>query len=163
MANPGLITTIVIFGGSGDLTWRKLVPALYNNFLKGRLTDCTHIIGFARRPYTDDEFRNHLKEGVTSFSAETFQESTWTEFSNRITYFHGDLQILADHSRLKDAMATLEKGPANRLYYLATAPEFYRPAIENLGATGLAVQSQGWRDFLAGNGSVEKGTFPVIG
>ena len=51
-------TTIVIFGASGDLTWRKLVPALYNNFKKGRLAECANIVGFARRPYTDDTFRD---------------------------------------------------------------------------------------------------------
>ena len=62
-------TTIVIFGASGDLTWRKLVPALYNNFKKGRLAECAHIVGFARRPLTDDSFRAHLREGTAQFSA----------------------------------------------------------------------------------------------
>ena len=55
--------TLVIFGASGDLTWRKLIPALYNNFKKDRLAECANIIGFARRPYSNDEFRQHLLEG----------------------------------------------------------------------------------------------------
>ena len=54
MARACVPTTLVIFGASGDLTWRKLIPALYNNFKKGRLADCANIVGFARRPYSDD-------------------------------------------------------------------------------------------------------------
>jgi glucose-6-phosphate 1-dehydrogenase len=53
MMESGPATTIVIFGASGDLTWRKLIPALYNNFKKGRLAECAHIVGFERRPLTD--------------------------------------------------------------------------------------------------------------
>ena len=60
-------TSIVIFGASGDLTSRKLIPALYNNFKKGRLGECANIVGFARRPYTDETFRAYLREGVAQW------------------------------------------------------------------------------------------------
>jgi glucose-6-phosphate 1-dehydrogenase len=76
-------TTIVIFGASGDLTWRKLAPALYNNFKKGRLSDCAHVVGFARRPYTDETFRQRLREGTQQFSPGTFDPETWETFAER--------------------------------------------------------------------------------
>ena len=72
MSDSCQATSIVIFGASGDLTWRKLIPALYNNFKKGRLSECASVVGFARRDYTDDSFRAHLREGVSQFSPETF-------------------------------------------------------------------------------------------
>ena len=68
MPNDDKPTKIVIFGASGDLTWRKLVPALYNNHVKKRLTVNGNIVGFARRPYTDETFRQRLQDGVTTFS-----------------------------------------------------------------------------------------------
>ena len=140
--------TIVIFGASGDLTWRKLVPALYNNFKKGRLDACAQIVGFARRPISDEEFRDHLKEGVILFSPETFLEETWEAFSKKLHYIKGDLEISSDFSNLREKLESLEKGPVDRLYYLATAPEYYLGAVENLGSAGLADQSTGWRRIV---------------
>jgi glucose-6-phosphate 1-dehydrogenase len=137
--------TIVIFGATGDLTWRKLVPALYNNYIKGRLDECAHIIGFARRAMTNEEFRTHLKEGMTTFSSDSFTVSSWDAFADRISYFNGDLQNLADFSHLKETLVKLETLPADRLYYLATSPDYYSGTIENLGAAGLADQSDHWR------------------
>ena len=140
--------TIVIFGASGDLTWRKLVPALYNNFKKGRLDACARVVGFARRPISDEEFRSHLKEGVISFSPETYVEDTWEAFSEKLHYIKGDLEIPADFARLGEKLKSLENGPVNRLYYLATAPEYYLETVDNLGFAGLADQSTGWRRIV---------------
>ena len=134
-------STIVIFGASGDLTRRKLIPALYNNFKKGRLTECAHIVGFARRPYNVDTFREYLREGVTAFSPETFDDSTWVAFAQILDYFQGDLNAPDDFVRLDAFLASAENGPANRLYYLATPPEFYVPISGALGAAGMAAQS----------------------
>jgi glucose-6-phosphate 1-dehydrogenase len=141
-------TTIVIFGASGDLTWRKLVPALYNNFKKGRLTDCSNIVGYARRPYTNDTFRAHLHEGIAQFSADTFDESAWTEFSRRLHYFQGDLDVLGDFPRLDGFLKSLENNSGNRLYYLATAPEHYTPVVAELGSAGMVDQTEGWRRIV---------------
>jgi len=140
--------TIVIFGATGDLTWRKLIPALYNNYVKDRLEDCTHVVGFARRPMTSDEFRDHLKEGVAFFSPDSFMESKWASFSEKLSYFVGDLASPGDFSRLADSLKDLETAPANRLYYLATSPDYYISSIENLGSAGLADQSNGWRRIV---------------
>ena len=135
-------TTILIFGASGDLTWRKLIPALYHNFRKGRLSECAHVVGFARRPYTNDSLREYLKEGVLQFSPEVYNEGDWAEFSSRITYFQGDLDAVGDYLRLESYLNSLEEGPANRLYYLATAPEHYPLVVKNLGSSGMARASE---------------------
>ena len=163
-------TTIVIFGATGDLTWRKLIPALYNNFKKGRLAECAHIAGFARRPWTDDSFRAHLREGAAQFSPETFDPATWESFVRMIHYFQGNLDVAEDFPKLEAFLQTLEGGmaragqdanrlsrspdasgmapgwqDANRLYYLATAPEHYAQVVSALGTAGMASQGPCWR------------------
>jgi len=145
-------TTIVIFGATGDLTWRKLVPALYNNFKKKRLPQArTDIVGFARRPYTDDEFREHLRDGVSQNSPDTFDAAVWAEFAPRLRYCAGNFDNVADFSRLEKFLLQEEGGPCNRLYYLATSPEFYMPIAGYLGQAEMAHQNdpvQGWRRII---------------
>ncbi len=141
--------TIVVFGASGDLTSRKLIPALYNNFIKGRLSACARIVGFARRPFTDETFREHLQTGVVQFCAETYDPQKWDEFSGKIRYFQGNLGVPADFSGLSRFLDDLEEGPADRLYYLATAPEHYAPVVIDLGNAGMAEQKGGnWRRII---------------
>jgi glucose-6-phosphate 1-dehydrogenase len=138
-------TTIVIFGASGDLTQRKLVPALFHLYRKERLPADTRIVGFARRPYSHEEFRARLREGMEKFASGTFDAEMWERFAPHLRYVRGDLNTPADFEKLRASLAEIETGPANRLYYLATAPSFYRPVIEQLGATGLAQEIEGWR------------------
>jgi glucose-6-phosphate 1-dehydrogenase len=141
-------TTIVIFGASGDLTWRKLIPALYNNFKKGRLSNCANIVGYARRPFTDETLRAHLRDGTNQFSPDTFDNSIWEAFASQLHYFQGDLDVLGDFPRLNEFLGKLEIRSANRLYYLATAPEHYAPVIAELGAAGMAAQAECWRRIV---------------
>lgn len=140
--------SIVIFGASGDLTWRKLIPALYNNYRKGRLSECARIVGFARRPFSDEEIRAHFREGVESFSNGSFDAATWEQFSRMITYFQGNLDNPADYLRLDEVLRTAEGEGANRLYYLATAPEYYESCAEFLGKAGMTNQAKGWRRII---------------
>jgi glucose-6-phosphate 1-dehydrogenase len=148
MTNDDKNITIVIFGASGDLTWRKLVPALYNNYIKGRMSQCGEIVGFARRPYTGDTFRQRLQEGVTTFSPESFDQARWNDFSSKLIYFQGNLDVSEDFKRLGDFLSQREGKPTNRLYYLATAPEHYIPVVNYLGQAGLAEQSEAWRRII---------------
>jgi len=141
-------TTIVIFGASGDLTWRKLVPALYNNYIKGRMSGVREIIGFARRPYNDETFRQRLQEGVATFSPESFNQDQWDQFSSRLVYFQGNLDIQEDFKRLDEFLNQRESTLTNRLYYLAIAPEYYIQVVNCLGQAGLADQSDGWRSII---------------
>ncbi len=145
-------TTIIIFGASGDLTRRKLIPALYNLYRKDRLPEQTQIIGFARRPYDDQIFREQMLDGLQEFSKDTYEPALWDQFAPKITYFQGNLSEAEDFARLRTYLEKLETAPSNRLYYLATAPGFFEPAIEYLGAAGLAQEdpddSAPWRHIV---------------
>jgi glucose-6-phosphate 1-dehydrogenase len=148
MINDDRLTTIVIFGASGDLTWRKLVPALYNNHIKGRMPNCGDIIGFARRPYTDETFRQRLQEGVQTFSPDSYNQERWEDFSAKLIYFQGNLDVPEDFKRLGEFLKQCEARPTNRLYYLAIAPEHYIPVVNCIGQAGLADQNEGWRRII---------------
>jgi glucose-6-phosphate 1-dehydrogenase len=144
-------TTIVIFGASGDLTARKLIPALYNSYKKGRLPAGVNVVGFARRPFNDESFRAVLREGAAKFSADSFEASLWEEFAGKLHYFQGNLDMTADFPKLEKTLQALEGGVANRLYYLATAPEHYAIVASDLGAAGMAKQEAGgevWRRIV---------------
>ena len=146
--NNSLPTTIVIFGASGDLTERKLIPALYSQFRKARLPAGLRIVGFARRPWTDDDFRAHLLEGIQTYEPAAYDEPTWQSFIAIASYCRGDLNTEADYATLNQVLADLEGGPANRLYYLATAPEYYIPALTHLGANRMAEETDAWRRIV---------------
>jgi glucose-6-phosphate 1-dehydrogenase len=140
-------TTIVIFGASGDLTYRKLIPALFHNRKKGRLWDRTRIVGVARRDWSDDFFRERLLDGVKRFGG-PFDEKAWNEFAQRIRYIPGNLEVPEDYATVDARLREIEGGPANRLYYLATAPEFCGPACDCLAAAGMNTEEEGYRRII---------------
>ena len=107
-------TTIVIFGATGDLTHRKLIPALYRNRKKGRLWDRTRIVGVARRDWSTDYFREHVLDGVKKFGG-TFDEKVWADFASRLHYVRGDLEVPADFPKVDARLREIEGTPANRL------------------------------------------------
>lgn len=129
---------IIIFGASGDLTRRKLIPALFNLYKKKQLPPSLTITGFARRPYDNDSFKNYLEHYVQEYSAETYSKEDWQKFAHKIYYFKGDLTNYTDFVDLKKFLASVEKQAANRLYYLATSPLLYDQIATYLGKTGLA-------------------------
>lgn len=138
-------TTIIIFGASGDLTRRKLIPALFNSFCKKRLPEQFNIVGYARRDWDNDHFRELLRDGMNEFAPDAYDEEKWTQFMPRLTYFKGNLNETADFGKLKQYLHGLEDFPANRLYYLAIAPSFFVPVIESLGEHNMMTQDDGWR------------------
>ena len=140
-------TTVVIFGASGDLTRRKLIPALYNNFRKKRLPAGLRIVGFARRDWSDDPFRDHLGSGVKKYGA-GFDTRVWNEFARNIHYFQGDLDTPADYKKLHSTLEAMEIEPADRLYYLATAPDFYGPTCRHLAAAAMTSEGSGQRRII---------------
>lgn len=135
--------TIVIFGASGDLTSRKLIPALFNLFRRDRLPDEVQVVGFARRPYSHDDFRGLMRDAVQENDG--FDASAWDEFSSRLYYSRGDLSTPEDYENLHQFLYEIEKKNANRLYYLATAPSFYDDVVSNLHHAGMSSQEDGWR------------------
>ena len=130
--------TIVIFGASGDLTSRKLIPALYELHRKKRLPENTRIVGFSRTKYADDAWRDKLAETTAHFVGKTFDADLWREFAASISYQPGDIATAEDFSSLSNYLATLEgEQVAERIYYLSTAPQLYATAITHLGAAGM--------------------------
>jgi glucose-6-phosphate 1-dehydrogenase len=144
----GLPLTLVIFGASGDLTRRKLVPALFAAFLKGRLPERLVVVGFARQEMDDDAFRQRLREGVREFLPGAFREERWEEFARCLGYFRGDLGLAGDFVRLDSHLKGREGGEADRVFYLATSPEFFPGIVESLGLAGLADDAGGARRLV---------------
>ena len=140
--------TIVIFGASGDLTSRKLIPALYQLFRKKRLPPDVKILGFSRTEFADDEWRGKLAESTAQFAGKDFEPETWRQFAESIHYQPGDLETEDDLRKLAERLEQLEPAPATRVYYLATAPQFYEAAVAGLGATGLADENGGVRRIV---------------
>jgi glucose-6-phosphate 1-dehydrogenase len=132
--------TFVIFGASGDLTSRKLVPAIYKLFRKGRLNEQVRIVGFSRTEYTHDQWREALAVTTAKFAADSFDSESWNKFAAGIYYHPGDISQAEDFTSLAQRLDELDEGTARRIYYLSTAPRFYQPAVANLGAAGLACQ-----------------------
>ena len=141
-------TTIVIFGASGDLTQRKLIPALYNLYRKQRLPPDVRIVGYARRPYSHAEFRQLVRTGVAEFSPDSFDAALWDTFAAHLWYVPGDLTTAEDYAHLDAFLREQECGAVDRLYYLSIAPDFYVPVIETLAATGMAHEQNGSRRIV---------------
>ncbi len=138
--------TLVIFGASGDLTSRKLVPALYQLFRKGRLDEPIRVVGFSRSSFTHDQWRDKLAETTATFAGKSFNAEQWAEFAKQVFYHQGDIGKPDDFLALREFLDKLDDGKeSQRLYYLATAPRFYLPAIQQLGQSGLADEHGGLR------------------
>ncbi|HKY52738.1 MAG TPA: hypothetical protein VJM08_00470, partial [Anaerolineales bacterium] len=85
----GLPTSIVIFGASGDLTQRKLVPSLFNLYRKGRLPKQFRIVGYGNTAFSDEQFRTHLKDGMKEFATFKYKSEEWASFANNLAYQQG--------------------------------------------------------------------------
>lgn len=141
-----MTTNVVIFGISGDLARRKLVPALFTLYCKGRLPEDVRIIGFARSDYSDNACRVHMWEGAQELGELSTRQDDWDRFSERVFFVRGDLNDPEALGRLRERLEEFEEGAAeaNRLYYLSIAPSLYGTAVTNLGTAGLASREKGW-------------------
>ena len=144
--------TVVIFGASGDLTARKLVPALFNLMLKDRLPPETRVVGVARSEYTDDAFRAHMgekvKEALTG-AGEDFDAGRWAEFAARLHYVSTDVTKPDGMAKLAASLARHEgPGGGRRLYYLSVAPELYPALATTLGEAGFNAETGGFRRLV---------------
>ena len=143
-------TTIVIFGASGDLTSRKLIPALFSNFRKGRLPEDISIVGFSRHPFSDDAFRQKMKEGMREHSPSEFDEQHWLSFSKHLSYHRGDIDRLDDFRSLSQKIGSATEDAGNFLFHLAVAPSLYINVVHMLHEAKLVVGSgrQGYRRII---------------
>lgn len=139
--------TIVIFGASGDLTRRKLIPALFSLFVKGQLPADFRIVGSARSEFDDERFREHLRDGVNQTRA-SLDASKWEEFASHLTYVQGDYGDPTALRRLGQRLTELEPEGAGRLYYFAVPPTIYGDLIAAMGMAGLSAGGAGWRRLV---------------
>lgn len=134
-------TTILIFGASGDLTARKLIPALYTLWKTGYLPGNSRIVGVARREKTDESFRNELYDAVNKQSRTgDVTADDWAAFSQRLYYCRVDLQDAETFGQLKARVEELETEhnlPGNRLVYLATSPSLFEPSVAALDSVNM--------------------------
>ncbi|MES1022031.1 glucose-6-phosphate dehydrogenase [Gloeocapsa sp. BRSZ] len=131
---------LVIFGASGDLTQRKLVPALYKLRRERRIPPETTIVGVARRDWSHDYFREQMREGIEQFSDGLGREELWQEFSQGLFYCPGDIDNPDSYQKLKELLSELDgkRGTqGNRVFYLSVAPKFFPEAIGQLGEAGM--------------------------
>jgi glucose-6-phosphate 1-dehydrogenase len=139
--------TLVIFGATGDLTRRKLIPALYDLACVGCMSPHFDIVGVGRKPLSDDEFRKILEEGAAkSKDSRNFNAEGWNDFAKRITYFRGDTDNANTYRQLGKHLAEMESTGAspNLLLYLATPSSLFAEIIEGLGDAGLNRNQKGW-------------------
>ena len=142
---------IVIFGASGDLTGRKLIPALYDLYRQDRLPEKLCVVGVSRTAMTDDQFREKMLASVRQFSAH-FDESKWPEFAKRLNYHTGDAakveafpSLTTKVQQLGRERGMLKQGDMpNVLFYLSVAPSLYEPIIGNIGAAGMVMEGHRW-------------------
>ncbi len=141
--------TMVIFGASGDLTSRKLIPALYLQFQRGKLPESTRVVGVARSKFSDDEWRKELAGSTQKFVGDKFDQASWNEFAANVYYCPGDIQVDADFETLGLRLSEIEQSkPTDRVYYVATMPQLYEQAAAQLGKAGLAEDSKGARRIV---------------
>jgi glucose-6-phosphate 1-dehydrogenase len=137
---------MVIYGASGDLTKRKLLPALANLAQEGLLSRQFAIIGFSFDQMTTDAFREKLSAEMKEFAPESLNDELWKWFLERIYYVHGDFNDSSAYQRLKDQIAAVDKEhntQANRFHYLAVAPTFFSTIVRKLGEAGLTKETNG--------------------
>ncbi len=131
--------TLVIFGASGDLTQRKLIPALFRLHIKGRLPAETRIVGCSRSEFSDDRWRDSLGETTAKSVGEEFQAKAWNDFASRVYYQTLDIGQATDFAALASRLSQLDGGEdVARVYYLSTLPRLYAQAAAQLGSSGLA-------------------------
>jgi glucose-6-phosphate 1-dehydrogenase len=139
-------SAIVIFGANGDLTKRKLLPALYRLAFERRMPPGFVIYGNSRTRLSDEEFREKMKASVKQHLEDSpFDEELWGVFARSLFYVAGDLGDAAFYSDLAARLADHENRTAgNTLFYLSTQPQLYEPVVRRLGEARLA-RGAGWR------------------
>jgi glucose-6-phosphate 1-dehydrogenase len=140
--------TLVIFGASGDLTQRKLIPALFALYASRTLPEPFAVVGVARTEMSEEDFRRRMREAVIEHGrVQPASENVWERFTRALHYVPGDPKDPAVYGRLKELLQQLERahgGPENRLFYCATPPSLYDDIVEHLGAARLSRSASGW-------------------
>ncbi|HTO03170.1 MAG TPA: glucose-6-phosphate dehydrogenase [Opitutus sp.] len=139
-------TVVVIFGASGDLTARKLIPAVYNLGYDGLLPADFFLVGYGRKSIPNEEFRALATEAIKEFSRRELDDEVWSRIASQTSYVAGGYDDKAAFDRLAAHISELEKNlgrDVQTLFYISTPPSVFGTIIENLGASGLAARHLG--------------------
>jgi glucose-6-phosphate 1-dehydrogenase len=143
---------MVIFGAAGDLTKRKLIPALYNLAKSGLLPQQFAIVGVARAPMTTEDFRQRMTRDVREFATEEVEPGLWGWFAERLHYLAGNFEDPTLYPKLRDLLETVDKEHGTRgnyFYYLATGPSYFSGIVRHLAEHGLVREENGpWRRVI---------------
>ena len=134
-------TVMVIFGASGDLCARKLVPAIFNLGVDNLLPGDFHLIGFGRKPIEDDKFRSLMDDAINEFSRRPLNAEIWERVRANMTYHAGgydDPATFVELAKQIDAIEASLGREVQRLFYISTPPSVFEPIIANLGSSGMA-------------------------
>src|SRR5512147_2343569 len=146
--HPGDSCAFVVFGAMGDLTKRKLLPALYNLRANGLLPRNVAIVGVARRPLDNPGYREYANKVLREFATRPVEDAVWADYLERIHYVKGDFDDPATYQGIRAALehaAQVHGISGNALFYLATPPDEFGKIVSGLGTAGLTGQAQGWR------------------
>jgi glucose-6-phosphate 1-dehydrogenase len=151
IGKPGDPCAMVIFGAAGDLTRRKLIPALYNLARSELLSREFAVVGVARAQMSTDDFRKKVSEDMKQFATEAVDADLWEWFVRRLHYINGNFKDKNLYVQLKDVLDKVDRDHSthgNHLYYMATAADYFGPVVENLAAVGLMEENQHWRRVI---------------
>ena len=140
--------TLAIFGATGDLAKRKLVPSLYRLWQKGRLPENLRVVGTSRTELTTDQFRQEMRKAVTRFSTAPLDATSWSAFEKMLGYFAGDFSSPGWFAAFAEWLGKSGSLPGSLLFYLATGPDLFGPIAQGLGEAGLAEEKAGWRRLV---------------
>jgi len=150
--NSKLSCIFVIFGGTGDLTKRKLIPAIFSLMYEGKLPDNFTIVSIGRREKTNEQYRAEMYEFTKKFSRFSLNNTLWNKFSKKI--FYKNFDFTTDNDGYKELDSFLGKMDSKystggkRLYYLAVAPEFFEGIIRNLKNNEMVMKPNGWQRIM---------------
>jgi glucose-6-phosphate 1-dehydrogenase len=143
---------MVIFGASGDLTRRKLIPALYNLAKSQLLSRDFAVVGISRSPMSSEDYRKKVSEDMKKFATGDVDPDLWEWFVRRMFYMSGNFDEKETYARIKQQLEKIDKElstQGNYFYYLATAPDAFGPIVESLAEAGLMRQDKGhWRRVI---------------
>ncbi len=138
--------TLVIFGGTGDLTHRKLIPALYNLIYDNLMPQCFSVVCIGRRDKSQEEYRNEIFDSLRKNSRNRIDEKYWSRLRELIRYYKFDFTDYSGYNELKNYLDGLDGCAGtlgNRVFYLAVAPEYFETIVQGLHMSGLASGSDG--------------------
>ncbi|MDP4180414.1 MAG: glucose-6-phosphate dehydrogenase [Bacillota bacterium] len=142
---------MIIFGGTGDLTHRKLIPALYNLFYEGNLPDSFAVVGVGRKDKNASEYKHELQASLEKYSRYKIKPEVWEQFSKKIQYYKMEITVSEHYEGLKVFLNEMDETlgtQGNRLYYLSVAPSFFEMITKNLAQYKMAENVDSWQRLI---------------